>query len=703
MVIGADPIRVFSRSRLTDGSSRRARLPGREVRLWDPTTGARVRTFTFDDATVESVSFSSDGTRLAIATNFQRSGASDASGAQVRIYDPKTGELVHTLQAARKQGTTLNAIHWGPKGRAIISVDEGGDVAVWNVSSDDPPETLIQHGAYGSSVLSADGNLLMTARSTIKIWDLRTRALVREIVGDGSKIAQLRVNRRGTVVAAVRGDRVDLYRVADGAHLTILGSNQWESEKSIMIYADNGTFTGDAPAFKLLRVRDAANPMDPRRLSPEEMQALARPSLALDFMAGCPVSGVGAVSVRGSLFWHCVLVAAISSCGHGTRTRGPNAATSARAASSAPIAGDRALATDASVVAFSGTAIAFNDASRGAFAIGKSDGSIEIHAGGGVATMAPAAGGASANAGAGAITALAWRGDSFASVSADGTLRVWDLRARKVTGVIETDAAAIAWDPAGRLLAAATSAGTRVYDGATLDLRVVSWGTKPTALAWRADGRTLAVGDARGGVTLLDAPRGRTLAVLEVDHKAVKQSGPVAHVDWTPDGTSILSADESGAVRLWDAVHRTLSRDVRMGSGRAHANAFLCGDNILFGTRQARRSTSRSRAMKATRKKTHSHSTAGRWLPPATGALPSLRAMERSRCTTPRAHPTPRSRPTRYRRWIPAASSKRARARTGRVESTISRGAPTRSSWRPRRWTFSMRSKCGTSRGTSRS
>ena len=92
------------------------------VRLWDRTTGRKIREFTGHTWFVESVAYSPDGT-------FALSGGSDHT---VRLWSLKTGKQQQTF-AGHVAGVT--ALSFLADGRTIVSGSEDGTTRVWDVRS----------------------------------------------------------------------------------------------------------------------------------------------------------------------------------------------------------------------------------------------------------------------------------------------------------------------------------------------------------------------------------------------------------------------------------------------------------------------------------------------------------------------------------------------------------------------------------------
>jgi WD40 repeat protein len=69
----------------------------------------------------------------------------------------------------------------------------------------------------------------------------------------------------------------------------------------------------------------------------------------------------------------------------------------------------------------------------------------------------------------------------------------------------------------------------------------------PTALAWSADGKRLAIAGDDGSVELLDAATGQVRQQLRA------HAGPVQSIAWHPGRDALLTTGQDGAARLWDS------------------------------------------------------------------------------------------------------------------------------------------------------
>jgi WD40 repeat protein/serine/threonine protein kinase len=130
-------------------------------------------------------------------------------------------------------------------------------------------------------------------------------------------------------------------------------------------------------------------------------------------------------------------------------------------------------------------------------------------------------------------------------------VRRWNVATGQAQGTVPIQNQWLAISPDGKTLASRDEGGAKLWDVATGERRAIFPGkpTSGTALAFSADGKTLAMDCPDGSLQLWDvADRGvRTLLVPRV---------PV-HVDrlaFSPDGRHLAAGEKSGTVQLWDTV-----------------------------------------------------------------------------------------------------------------------------------------------------
>jgi hypothetical protein len=144
-------------------------------------------------------------------------------------------------------------------------------------------------------------------------------------------------------------------------------------------------------------------------------------------------------------------------------------------------------------------------------------------------------------------------GESLAMALDDGTVKLWDVKARDVRLTIDAHRAPVwsaAFSPDGKLLATSSDDGTvKVWDAATGEERHKF--EHPTAVrqvAFAPDGESLVTGVRNGVVRLWSLATGETL------HRIEAHNGVVMAVAFSPDGKTVVSAGSDKLAVLWDAA-----------------------------------------------------------------------------------------------------------------------------------------------------
>jgi RNA polymerase sigma factor (sigma-70 family) len=188
------------------------------------------------------------------------------------------------------------------------------------------------------------------------------------------------------------------------------------------------------------------------------------------------------------------------------------------------------------------------------------------------------------------VDSLAFSGDrkTLASGSADGTIKLWDAATGKETATFKagTPVGCVAFSPDGKTLAAAGQDSTvQLWDvaagkkTATIQAAVDNVPIIIDCVAFSPDGKALASGGEGWKIKLWDAATARQTATLE-GHTNV-----VLSVAFSPDSKTLASASGDGTIKLWDVATGTNSRTLQ-GPAKAAPKAIAPpgpGDGYVYG------------------------------------------------------------------------------------------------------------------------
>jgi WD40 repeat protein len=172
----------------------------RTVRLWRAADRQDLAVLHGHTGAVLKVAFTPNGRRLASLSG--PSGFGWVGDQTVRVWevDPHL-----TLPVLRGHTSYVYPVAFSPDGRWIASGGWDGEVRLWDAATGEPCATLSHPDYVHSLAFSPDGQWLVTGsygNDRLRIWDVATARLRKEIQGPGPGFRILAVSPDGTRVAA---------------------------------------------------------------------------------------------------------------------------------------------------------------------------------------------------------------------------------------------------------------------------------------------------------------------------------------------------------------------------------------------------------------------------------------------------------------------------------------------------------------------
>ena len=192
--------------------------------IYNANTFAEVALFT-GHTKVNSVAFSPDGKTLA-------SGSDDHT---VRLWDVRTGELLHTLE---EHTYLVLSVAFSPDGKTLASSDGGNTIRLWDTHTFQLLHTLSTRGSHffpGQSgwvysvAFSPDGKTLASGsrNESIRLWDVSTGKRLVSTGGHEWGVKSVALSSDGVTLASGDGDGyVRLWGARTGKHWQTLGRHQ---------------------------------------------------------------------------------------------------------------------------------------------------------------------------------------------------------------------------------------------------------------------------------------------------------------------------------------------------------------------------------------------------------------------------------------------------------------------------------------------
>ena len=181
------------------------------VQLWNPSTGALIRTLAGHTDNVLSVTFSPDGRLL----------VSSSADGTIRVWDAKSGGLLKVLRG-HKAGS-VNTTAFSPDGSILASGGDDHNVILWSISTGTELQRFASSGYVKSLAFSRNGKMLASANYDlgVKIWDLDSGSILRTIEKESGQITKLAFSPNGRTLAIGCKDNIRIWD-SDGNFLQAL-------------------------------------------------------------------------------------------------------------------------------------------------------------------------------------------------------------------------------------------------------------------------------------------------------------------------------------------------------------------------------------------------------------------------------------------------------------------------------------------------
>ncbi|KAH8595410.1 WD40-repeat-containing domain protein [Bisporella sp. PMI_857] len=188
-----------------------ASISGSTIYIWNPGTGNCLHTLEGHRKTVQAIVFSRDNHLL----------ASVSSDRTAVIWDTSTGNALHTLHG---HTSYVYGVSFSPDGKLIASASWDRTIRIWSSSSGAGLHTILSgHDGYPSVVVfSPNGKLLAlpSLKTSIMLWDVITERTFYTLTGHSSSVTCIAFSTDSKLVVSGSTDKtVKLWDTSTGAWL----------------------------------------------------------------------------------------------------------------------------------------------------------------------------------------------------------------------------------------------------------------------------------------------------------------------------------------------------------------------------------------------------------------------------------------------------------------------------------------------------
>ncbi|WP_052398114.1 WD40 repeat domain-containing serine/threonine protein kinase [Streptomyces sp. NRRL F-5123] len=183
------------------------------------------------------------------------------AGQGVRLWDTGTGEQLREMTGWHgKRLSNMSAVAFSPDGRLLAATRTDKLIRLWNTHTGEP-ERELKHGGplttLSAVAFSPDGRMLASGGSgPVRLWDLRSGALLRALRGSSDGVNDLVFSPNGKTLAGVTNEHVFAWDTATGERLFSLMSPR-SPFRSLAFSPDGGTLA--SAGVDQFHLRDAVS------------------------------------------------------------------------------------------------------------------------------------------------------------------------------------------------------------------------------------------------------------------------------------------------------------------------------------------------------------------------------------------------------------------------------------------------------------